>query len=276
MLRHNDFFIGGLIIKKLKILTILAAYLTIFLFVALILPIKNKYPISEDSDSKMNDSFNQTTENMIEKKYNSISQKVMPYIVHAEVQIDNNKYIAEIIEDKGNGTTYCVNVDNKEYWIDKYYVNILVGEELKLAPLENEEIEFYVNYNGFESKTDFFIWVDVYRNETYILKKINNYFYLERRLICSTGANITPTKRGMFEITQKGTHFYGRDNTYICYNFLQYCGSYLLHSFPYSFSKEVIDGRLSERVSQGCVRFSFDDSKYLYDKIPLNTLIWVN
>ncbi len=262
--------------KLLKYLTIFAMYLTIFLFVALIIPIDVQYDKNKDSETFMNESIPENSENVYEKQYERIQEKVIPYIVNAEVMIENQKVVGEVLEDKGNGKTYCININNEQQWFSKYYVTILNGEELKLEPLKDEEIEFYVNYHHFESSTDYFIWVDIYRNETYILKKTKDYFFLYKRLICSTGANNTPTKRGLYTITTKGTHFYSRDNTYICYNYLQYSGSYLLHSFPYSLKHEVLDSRLQDRVSNGCVRYTFEDSKYLYEDIPLETTIWLN
>ena len=158
-----------------------------------------------------------------------------------------------------------------------YYVTILSNDETKAKDsLSDEEIELYVNNSSLNSTTDFLIWVDLYRIETYVLQKNENHYFLIKRLNCASGANVTPSKRGIYTISNKGTHFYSRDNTYICYNYLQYSGSYLLHSFPYSLNKKVLDNRLKQRVSNGCIRYSFDDSKYLFENIPLNTTIWVN
>ena len=61
-----------------------------------------------------------------------------------------------------------------------------------------------------------------------------------------------------------------------CYYFMQYSGSYLLHSFPFDLENNVKDDRVEARVSNGCVRYSLSDSKYLYDLIPSGTSIWLN
>lgn len=249
--------------------------IVVFLIVAFIIPLNNQYSYNEGSDS-MNSDINSSYENPIEIKYEAISQKVIPYIVNARITIDDKTLVGEVIQDKGNGKEYCIEIDDEEKWYSKYYVTILDVNELTLDKLTDEEIEFYINYNDFDSETNYFIWVDIYRNETYVLKKENGFFFLERRLACSTGANVTPTKRGLYSIVAKGTHFYSRDNTYICYNYLKYSGSYLLHSFPYSFDKKVLDDRLYERVSNGCVRYTFEDSLYLYNAIPINSTIWLN
>ena len=248
-------------------------FIVVFLIVAFIIPINNKYPNNEGSDSLNN---NNSYDNPIDIQYELICKKVIPYIVNAKVTIDDETYVGEVIQDTGNGKEYCIEINNEEKWYSKYYVTILDVNELILDKLEDEEIEFYINYNDFDSETNYLLWVDIYRNETYVLKKENGFFFLEKRLACSTGANITPTKRGLFKILDKGTHFYSRDNTYICYNYLKYSGSYLLHSFPYSLDKKVLDDRLYDRVSNGCVRLTFEDSLYLYNDIPINSTIWLN
>ena len=179
-------------------------FIVVFLIVAFIIPINNKYPNNEGSGSLNN---NNSYDNPIDIQYELISKKVIPYIVNAKVTIDNESYVGEVIQDTGNGKEYCIEINNEEKWYSKYYVTILDVNEL---------------------------------------------------------------------ILDKGTHFYSRDNTYICYNYLKYSGSYLLHSFPYSLDKKVLDDRLYDRVSNGCVRLTFEDSLYLYNDIPINSTIWLN
>ena len=262
--------------KIIKKITYILSVFTFVLFVIYIFVDNKSYQYNKESSDMMKENFYDDPYISIEEAYQSICSKVIPYIVSANVIIDGKEYEGNVLEDKGNGTTYCVEIDDKIHWVDKYYVTILDVEEFNVEPLTDMEIEIYVNYSKFDSITDYFIWVDLYRNETYILKRKDNFFYLFTRLNCSTGANITPTKRGLFTITKKGDYFYSRDNSYICYNFMQYSGSYLLHSFPYSLKGKVLDDRLNQRVSNGCVRYSKEDSKFIYDLIPIDTSIWIN
>lgn len=259
--------------KKIKYLTMIFTFLSFFLFITFIMTKNYQYDINKESDSFMDDNISNDYESI---KYQEIQKKVIPYIVTAKVIIDNQEVIAEVIEDKQNGMSYCLNINNENKWFENYYVTIIDPIENKVSDLTNEEIEYYVNKSNFTSLTEYFIWVDIYRNETYLLKKDDDQFQMIKRIPCATGKNITPTKRGLYTISNKGTHFFGRTNTYMCYNFLQYSGSYLLHSFPYSLDKKVLDDTLYDRVSNGCVRYNFEDSKYLYDTIPLNTAIWLN
>lgn len=257
-------------IKKIKYITLFLLYLGVFLFVAFILPINKPYYEIKDSESIINE------QERILKEYESVSKKMIPFIVNAKVEIDGKTFVGEVIEDKGNGQRYCLKIDEELYWYDAYYVTILDIDEIKYDDLTDYEIQLFINLSSYESESDYLLYVDILRNQTYVLKKDNSYFKLIKRLNCSTGELMTPTKRGTYKIVNKGESFIGRSKNYICYNYLTYSGSYLLHSFPYSFDNEVLDDRLNDRVSNGCVRFSLEDSKYLYDEIPIGTKIILN
>lgn len=260
--------------KVINKLTSIFSIVLIVIFVSYVFIYKDKQELIKESENMSESTENY--ENKIVDIYDSVASKVIPYIVNAKVNIDNKEYIGEIIEDKGNGKTYHIEIDNSDNWYEKYYVTVLYNTEEKVDKLTDEEIEIYVNLSSLNPTSEYFIWVDLYRIETYVLKRNIEYYKVIKRLDCATGKDITPTKRGFYQIEAKGTHFYSRDNTYICYNYLQYSGSYLLHSFPYSLNKKVLDDSLGQRVSNGCVRFSFEDSKYLFDNIEIGSQIWVN
>ena len=38
---------------------------------------------------------------------------------------------------------------------------------------------------------------------------------------------------------------------------------------------EIIDGRLGMRISHGCVRLRFEDSRWLYESIPIGTTVFI-
>ena len=252
--------------KLLKQITFALLVTLLIVYIALLFGVDNKYANNEGSDDSLD----------YQLLYEDIKDKVIPYIVYANVIIEGKEYVGEIIEDKQNGTTYCVKVNDELFWIDSKKVSIVDPFVDEVEDLTNEEIELYININHYDSLTDYFLWVDIYRNQTYVLKKNNNEFKMINRLFCATGKNSTPTKRGLYEINAKGEEFLGRDKTYKCYYFMQYCGSYLLHSFPYDLENNVKDNRIEARVSNGCVRYSLKDSKYLYDLIPSGTSIWLN
>lgn len=252
--------------KVLKQVTFSLLVTLLIVYITLLFSVDNQYADNEGSEHELN----------YQLLYEDIKDKVIPYIVYANVVIEGKEYIGEIIEDKQNGTKYCVKVEDNIFWLDNKKVSIIDPFIEEVVDLTNEEIEIYINYNKYDSLTDYFLWIDIYRNQTYVLKKENDEFKMINRLLCATGQNITPTKRGLYEITAKGKEFIGRDKSYKCYYFMQYSGSYLLHSFPFDLENNVKDDRVEARVSNGCVRYSLSDSKYLYDLIPSGTSIWLN
>ena len=50
----------------------------------------------------------------------------------------------------------------------------------------------------------------------------------------------------------------------------------MLHSIILTNSGQVADGTLGKRVSHGCIRMPVSMAKWVYDKVPRGSLIWVN
>lgn len=225
--------------------------------------------ISEESISYIN------SMETVKNKALEIEEKLIPYITKASALIDNELVSGQIIEDKGNGTLYHFKNDKIDEWIESQYVHILDFPIIDIYQISDEEMEFYVNYKELTSKTKYLLYADLYRMKLFVFKKEKSYFFIEKVFPCAIGKITTPTKRGTYTILAKGTHFYGRSKEYICYNYLQYSGNYLLHSFPYSLDNMVINNKI-DKVSDGCLRFSKEDSLYLYNKIPIDTTIIIN
>ncbi len=89
---------------------------------------------------------------------------------------------------------------------------------------------------------------------------------------CTTGASGSPTCRGTYTIYGKGYSFGDDDHT--CYYYNQFNGNYLIHSilyYPGTFN--VKDVRLGMHLSNGCVRLSLDNAKWVYDNVPYSTRV---
>ena len=97
------------IYRFLRYASIALMFIVVFLIVAFIIPINNKYPNNEGSDSLNN---NNSYDNPIDIQYELICKKVIPYIVNAKVTIDDETYVGEVIQDIGNGKEYCIEINN--------------------------------------------------------------------------------------------------------------------------------------------------------------------
>ena len=88
---------------------------------------------------------------------------------------------------------------------------------------------------------------------------------------CSPGAWETPTVKGAFTIQSKGYVF---GSGYSCYYYTQFYGNYLFHSvLYYQGTRSVMDGRLGQHLSHGCVRLHINNAKWIYDNIPRGTRV---
>lgn len=123
------------------------------------------------------------------------------------------------------------------------------------------------------SATDYAIAVDIPANRTVVLRRSGEGWIVEKYWVCSTGAPEMPTVLGVYEVNDRGYSF---GEGYTCYYYTQFYENYLFHSVKYvEGTFDVLDGRLGEPVSEGCVRLDIDNAKWIYDTIPWGTRVVV-
>ena len=149
--------------------------------------------------------------------------------------------------------------------------NSKIENETKTAKVMtvNEMIKSELNSKELNSDTDYFVAVSKSQRQVYIYHKEYDSWVNIKVFTCNIGAPDSPTIEGNFYSGLKGKEL-RINETFIKY-FTQISGNYLLHSVPYNDIGEVIDGRLGEAVSHGCVRLSLENAKYIYDIIPART-----
>ena len=125
------------------------------------------------------------------------------------------------------------------------------------------------------SETDYCLAVDVTAKRTIVMQRNGDDWKVVKYWICSTGAPESPTLTGVYQVEGRGYSF-GDYEGYTCYYYTQYWGPYLFHSIKYEPGTfDVQDGRLGEEVSEGCVRLSLENAKWIYDNIPWATRVIV-
>lgn len=141
----------------------------------------------------------------------------------------------------------------------------------------NQDIEDFVTFNEIASETDYILWTDVYRQRTYVLKKQDESWHLEKKFVCSTGKNINPTPTGLYKIEYAFPYF-GESRGFRCKNALVFYRDYMYHSILFDKTgKYVKSGKyeLGHKASHGCIRLSEADSEWLYKNIPVKTTVWI-
>lgn len=276
----------------------------------------------QNNSLKQNIKDNINTKEQEEKKFEPSKEKI-PEVKPVEIPVQTifkqgdkgsevkefqqklNKFGYKLIEDGNFGaSTYCAVLDfqmrnkitqdgiagkltleklNKAPTEETMYKPLVVQNPLPGAPVQNNDLEKYVNSKSFPSHTAYFIWLDIAHQKVNIFNGSNNNWHLIKSMICSSGKASTPTVKGTFTAGNKGLYFLtdytigGNTVEATCKYYTQITSNYLFHSVIYnSNGSKIIDGTLGVPVSHGCVRLSIDNAKYIYDNIPAGTAIWSN
>ena len=133
----------------------------------------------------------------------------------------------------------------------------------------------YINSLNFESKTRYFIWVDLKNFKVNIFVGSKNNWRLIKSYECTIGKKSTPTPTGTYEVGIKGLYF-GVEKGYKCWYYTQFKGNYLFHSIIYNLDGTVKDGRLGKALSDGCIRLNKVNAKWIYDNVPEGSKVVIN
>ncbi|WAM34369.1 L,D-transpeptidase [Caldicellulosiruptor morganii] len=204
---------------------------------------------------------------------------VKPYIVLAKTKQQYKNLIPEnqIVEVWSyNNGRYLVKYKNLQLYVPSKYLFILPKKKVFLSTLTKDEVEKFVNLQIKNKKSNYFIWVDLLRLSVYLMKKENNRYVLIRTMDCTAGAEHTPTLRGYFKSKAKIYKLYvPKYEAGLMYG-LVYYGDYMIHSVTTDREGKIADNSILKRISHGCIRLSMSDAKYIYDHIPVGSVVWVN
>lgn len=153
-------------------------------------------------------------------------------------------------------------------------INKIFGKFNRGEDYINTASEF-VNSGNFSSSTNYFIWVNLKKFKVNVFEGSTNKWRLIHSYICTIGKPSTPTPKGTYTIGIKGLYF-GVEKGYKCWYYTQFYGNYLFHSIIYNLDGSVRDGRLGMALSDGCVRLSKENAKWIYDNIPKGTKVYIS
>lgn len=179
----------------------------------------------------------------------------------------------EILKDR-SGQWYYVRYKNRLGWVKAASLDIPPDKSTNTSRLSDNAIIDYAN-SALSSNTQHFVWVDIDRQNIYVLKGKMGSWEIEKRIVCATGRNKTPTTRGFFEISDRGKWFYSERLKSGAMYWVRFNGSYLFHSVAMDENKQITDDVLGVKRSSGCVRMSVKDAKWFFDNIETGTQVWV-
>jgi SH3-like domain-containing protein len=222
-----------------------------------------------------------------------VNALVKPYIVIATVNKTTTIYSSassysrkvttfkkgdkvEIIKDT-KGWYHVKKVNTKTTgWVKGSSLSIPKDTLPSRSYMKKEHLERYVNENKFESKTKYLIWVDLYRQRVNVFTGKKGSWKLLKTMDCASGRNTSPTVRGSFTVTWRGPKLYSND--VIAKYKTNFYGAYYFHSTLYSRYNEsrVIDSRLGQRLSHGCIRLATTNALWIYNNIGNGTKVFIN
>ena len=209
----------------------------------------------------------------------SLASLFPTYRVYGTLKVASRTYPAGKVFEIRNGKheAFYYAYDEEQNLIKLPWESVAIEEPpaLSLPPVSKATIEKAANEWGFQSKTDYLVWANLYRTETYIFKRNANKWSLLLRCDAASGDKLHPTPLGTFEVEGKYDHI-GKAGEYICKYATGFHGNYLFHSVIYDFRGEnITDNRLSQHISKGCIRLNTDHAKWIYDHIPLGTAVYI-
>ena len=200
--------------------------------------------------------------------FNSLVQPNPVYGKYAGLKVE--------IKDENNNTFLIRKPNGSQVWVARSKVSVPSNPATNTKYLNKNQLETYVNITStFVSNTKYFTWVDLNRQRVNIFTGGAKHWTLVKTYSCATGNNITPSKRGLFTIQDKGASFVAGPGTIVKY-WTRYSGNFMLHSIILTTSGAVCDATIGKRVSHGCIRMPLDMAKWYYEKVPKGSLIWVN
>lgn len=200
--------------------------------------------------------------------YNNLVKSNAVYGKYAGLKVE--------ILDESNRKYHIRKPNGSLMWVACNKVSVPSNLATNKKYLTKDQLETYVNTTStFVSKTKYFTWVDTDRQRVSIFTGSAGHWALLKTYSCASGNNVTPSKRGLFTIQEKGRSFVAGPGV-ICKYWTRYSGNYLLHSILLNNSGKVLDGTLGKKASHGCIRMPEDMAKFFYDKMPKVSLIWVN
>ena len=128
----------------------------------------------------------------------------------------------------------------------------------------------------YSSNTNYLILVNRSLHKVSIYRKSEGLWSPVKKWYCGDGKSSTPTIEGNFTVGIKMLYF--DSGSARCWYATQFSGNYLFHSVLYyqnSWPSTVMDGRVGEGVSHGCVRLQVDNAEWIYDNIPRGTKVIV-
>ncbi|OPJ64416.1 L,D-transpeptidase [Clostridium oryzae] len=142
-------------------------------------------------------------------------------------------------------------------------------------PATTKGFQINIDKKVIKSTTNYIIYVNLSRCKIYIYSYLNKKPSLVKTAPCAPGRRLTPTIKGLYKSQRVAVWVH--DVKYKCY--LKYVtriyGGYLFHAQPMNSKGQIVSRIMGVPASHGCVRLYTNDAKYIYEKIPTGSTIYI-
>ncbi len=159
-------------------------------------------------------------------------------------------------------------ISGNHYYFSKSAKGKLMGADYEMWEMVRDQ----------KSKTNYLIAVSRDLNRTCVYYKKDGVWTLKYYWKCTTGEIGIWTPRGSFSVPKIKPHLksFG-DSTYVVWYATRFKGACYFHSVLYrpGSKTKLVDGRLGQNLSHGCVRLKLENAKWIYDNIDPGTRVVV-
>ena len=137
-----------------------------------------------------------------------------------------------------------------------------------------EEKTVFVNAKGYESPTNYLLWVSLSRQKVNVFEGAQGAWSLTHSFDCATGTAETPTPIGVTYVTRKQSAW--KFSAYQCRPIVRFYPNtgYAFHSRLYTpDGAGLVDGTMGTPASHGCIRMMDDGIYWIFDNVPLRTTV---
>ena len=132
----------------------------------------------------------------------------------------------------------------------------------------------FVNSMGYDSKTEYLVWVSLYTQKVNVFRGYKGHWELTECFDCASGVNETPTSTGTFKI-QTLKERWDLGATYV-EPVLVFNGGEAFTSQPYDVeTDEIADDTIGKPASGGGVRLLEDDIAWMSENMLIDTMVVV-
>ncbi len=165
--------------------------------------------------------------------------------------------------------------EGRACWVPYSSLRISTKDYTVYSDFSDEDKEIFVNAKGYESPTEYLVWVNLQRQRVNIFMGEKGNWDLIRVSTCASGANTTPTPAGITSYKAYGNGWYHATYYVKPVLYINTERGIAFHSILFNPNGTVQDGTQGTPASHGCIRMPLNEVQWMADYLPIGTTVVV-